>query len=369
MLHRQEVHGYGRAFHVLGSGPPLLLIHGIGDSSETWADVLPALARRHTVIAPDLLGHGQSAKPRADYTIAAYACGMRDLLTLLGIDHVTVVGHSLGGGIAMQFAYQFPERCQRLVLVSSAGMGREVHPVFRLASGPGAAFGMYLLTRAPVRTAARVATPLLNLSGGAGLGPDLNYAMSRYRQFADGTARRAFLRTVRAGVDLRGQAITMLDRSYLAQHMPTLIIWGTRDGIIPLRHAEIAHTALAGSQLEIFEGAGHFPHHHDPERFIRVVQNFLDETKAATYDRAHWRKVLETGPQPISPKDSSSGSLAGGQPPRALVTSSGMVYETISAPATPSPGLQHSTAWPPRATATSGPTTRTRSACPPDQRC
>jgi len=292
---------------MLGSGPPLLLVHGIGDSSETWAGVMPALAEKYTVIAPDLLGHGESAKPRADYAIAAYACGMRDLLTALGVDRVSVVGHSLGGGIAMQFAYQFPERCERLVLVAAAGMGRDVHPVFRLASGPGATVGMYLLTRQPVRMAVRLAAPLVRAAGGAGLGPDLDYAVQRYEAFADGTARRAFLRTIRAGVDLSGQAITMLDRAYLARHLPTLIIWGTRDGIIPFEHAEVARSALPGSRLEIFEGAGHLPHQDDPERFVKVVEGFLSSTEPADYDRAAWREILLRG-RPEGPAEPSSGS-------------------------------------------------------------
>jgi pimeloyl-ACP methyl ester carboxylesterase len=308
MLQYRDVHGYRRAFRMLGEGPPILLIHGIGDSSQTWSGVMRTLAERHTVIAPDLLGHGDSAKPRADYAIAAYACGMRDLLTVLGVDRVSVIGHSLGGGVAMQFAYQFPERCERLALVSSVGMGREVHPVFRLASGPGATMGMYLLTRPGVRAAVRLATPLLRATGGAGLGPDLDYAISRYQNFGDPTARGAFLRTIRAGVDLRGQAITMLDRSYLTQSLPTLIVWGTRDGIIPVRHAEVAHAALPGSQLEIFERAGHFPHHDDPERFVKVIEGFLSTTEAAAYDRSAWREILSAGPPSPASAEPSSGS-------------------------------------------------------------
>jgi pimeloyl-ACP methyl ester carboxylesterase len=118
------IHGYRRAFVCFGKGPALLLIHGIGDSSDTWQPVLDELGRHHTVIAPDLLGHGRSEKPRADYSIAAYANGMRDLLSVLELDRVTVIGHSLGGGVAAQFAYQFPERCERLVLVDSGGIGR-----------------------------------------------------------------------------------------------------------------------------------------------------------------------------------------------------------------------------------------------------
>ena len=144
------VHGYRRAYIQAGSGPALLLIHGIGDSSDTWRPVVDQLAAHYTVIAPDLLGHGRSEKPRADYTIAGFANGMRDLLTMLEVERVTVVGHSLGGGVAAQFAYQFPERCERLVLVGSGGIGRTVSPLLRLAAVPGAETLMPLLGLPPV---------------------------------------------------------------------------------------------------------------------------------------------------------------------------------------------------------------------------
>ncbi|MQY05009.1 alpha/beta fold hydrolase [Actinomadura macrotermitis] len=306
MLCFQDIHGYRRAYRVLGDGPPLLLVHGIGDSSLTWDRVLAGLAERHTVIAPDLLGHGDSARPRADYAIGAYACGMRDLLTVLGVDRVSVAGHSLGGGIAMQFAYQFPERVERLALVGSAGLGRAVHPAFRLAAGPGASLGMRLLTTPPTRAAVRAATPVLRALGGAGLGHDLDYVLGRYRNFADPSARRAFLRTIRAGVDLRGQAITMLDRGYLARDLPTLIVWGRRDGIIPVRHAYVAHTVMPRSRLEVFEDAGHFPHRDEPERFVEVMDDFL-KTEPARHDRADWRDLLLAG-RPTTPPEPSSGT-------------------------------------------------------------
>ncbi|MFE5700521.1 alpha/beta fold hydrolase [Rhodococcus koreensis] len=132
----RTIHGYRRAFRMAGEGPALLLLHGIGDNSSTWAEIIPHLAENYTVIAPDLLGHGRSDKPRADYSVAAYANGMRDLLSTLGIDHATVIGHSLGGGIAMQFAYQFPQMVDRLILVSAGGINTDVHPLLRLAATP-----------------------------------------------------------------------------------------------------------------------------------------------------------------------------------------------------------------------------------------
>jgi pimeloyl-ACP methyl ester carboxylesterase len=295
LIRFRDIHGYWRAFRMAGSGPPLLLIHGIGDSSETWLKVIPELARRHTVIAPDLLGHGESAKPRADYAVAAYACGMRDLLSVLDVDRVTVVGHSLGGGIAMQFAYQFPERCERLVLVGSGGIGQEVHPLLRIAAAPGAEIGLSVAASAPVRAAMRLAAPVLRSTGLMRLGPDFGYVLERYRALRPKTARQAFLRTLRAGVDVRGQVITMLDRCYLAEALPTLIVWGRRDGVIPLRHAHVARDAIPDSRLEIFDRAGHFPHRDEPERFVAVVEDFLARTAPARHDPVRWRRLLRDG--------------------------------------------------------------------------
>src|SRR5947209_10306074 len=144
-LQFRTVHGYRRAFRIAGSGPVILLIHGIGDNSTTWSTVQSKLAQRFTVIAVDLLGHGESDKPRADYSIAAYANGMRDLLSVLDIERVTVVGHSLGGGVAMQFTYQFPQLVERLVLVGAGGVTKDVNIALRIASMPMGSEALALL--------------------------------------------------------------------------------------------------------------------------------------------------------------------------------------------------------------------------------
>ncbi|MFJ5214477.1 alpha/beta fold hydrolase [Streptomyces sp. NPDC088354] len=295
LVHR-DIHGYRRAFRVGGSGPPLLLIHGLGDTSETWSHILHRLGRHHTVIAPDLLGHGESERPRADYAVAAYACGMRDLLGVLEVDRVSVVGHSLGAGVAMQFAYQFPERCERLVIVGGGGLGPEVHPLLRLAAGPGSEVALPLATSPPVRRALRLVAPVLRRTGGLGLGRhDFDYVLERCLALDSGEARQAFLRTLRAGVDLRGQVITMMDRSYLTAGLPTLIVWGKHDRVIPVRHAVKAHAAMPGSRLELFDDAGHFPHHDEPERFVSVLEDFLATTSPQEYDPVHWRRLLRRG--------------------------------------------------------------------------
>jgi pimeloyl-ACP methyl ester carboxylesterase len=305
----RTVHGYRRAYRMAGSGPALLLIHGIGDSSRTWLPVLGRLARHFTVIAPDLLGHGESDKPRADYAVGAYACGMRDLLTILDVERVTVVGHSLGGGVAMQFAYQFPERCERLILVATGGIGRAVHPVFRLAAMPGAELVLPLTTSAPLRLLARTLAPALGGLGlgSLGLGGDLGYVVERYESLADGTARGAFLRTLRSVVDWRGQVVTMMDRCYLTEGMPTLLVWGDCDGVVPSAHALTAHAAMPGSRMAIFGGAGHFPHQADPARFAELVCSFHASTAPAAFDMGSWRQKLRAGAtDPHAPIDEAS---------------------------------------------------------------
>ncbi|MFD2421276.1 alpha/beta fold hydrolase [Amycolatopsis pigmentata] len=297
-LRWRVIHGYRRAYRMAGSGPAVLFIHGIGDDSSTWLDVAASLAGDFTVIAPDLLGHGGSDKPRADYSVAAYACGMRDLLATLDIDRVSVVGHSLGGGVAMQFAYQFPEHCERLVLVSSGGIGQGVHPLLRLAAAPGAEFVLPLLGIPPVPDFLRGVSNLLSATGGLGLSRDLGYVFSKYVRLAESPSRQAFLRTLRAVVDWRGQVVNMLDRSYLAEGIPTMLVWGTHDHVVPTAHAALAHAEMPGSRLEIFTGAGHFPHHTSPQRFLAVLRQFLTETRPARYDMRRWRQLLRAGRRP-----------------------------------------------------------------------
>ena len=291
----RTIHGYRRAFRRMGSGPPLLLIHGIGVSSATWLPVLPGLAEHFTVIAPDLLGHGASAKPRGDYSLGAYASGIRDLLGALGHDRATVVGHSLGGGVAMQFAYQFPERCARLMLVGSGGVGRQVHPALRLLASSNGGVFLKLATVAPTRRLAERLRPVLPRFGGWGVGPDLDRLFDRMESLATPEARRAFLRTLRSAVDGRGQVITMLDRSYLAAGLPTWIVWGGRDHVIPLSHAARAACAMPGSRLVFFPEAGHFPHEEEPERFVELVREFVGTTSPAEYDVERWRGLLRSG--------------------------------------------------------------------------
>src|SRR4051794_30568988 len=295
-LQFRTIHGYRRAFRVAGSGPAILLIHGIGDNSTTWSTVQTKLAQRFTVIAPDLLGHGKSDKPRADYSVAAYANGMRDLLSVLEIERVTVVGHSLGGGVAMQFAYQFPQLVDRLILVGAGGVTKDVNVALRIASLPMGSEALALLRLPMVLPALQVIGRISGtLFGSTGVGRDIPEVLRILADLPEPTASAAFARTLRAVVDWRGQVVTMLDRCYLTESVPVQIIWGSRDVVVPVRHGEMAHAAMPGSQLEIFERSGHFPFHDDPARFIDVVQRFIDSTAPAEHDPVALRRLLRTG--------------------------------------------------------------------------
>ena len=291
-----EIHGHRRAFVKTGSGPALLLLHGLGCDHTTWSLVIESLARRYTVIAPDLLGHGASAKPRADYSVGGYANGMRDLLTVLGIDRVTVVGHSFGGGVAMQFAYQFPERCERLVLVSSGGLGPEVTPAIRAITTPGFHQAMGLLTLPGVRHVGTSVMRALAATGNRSL-RDLAEAADIYESFKDPHTRAAIRHVVRAVVDWQGQIVAIADRAYLTEAMPICVVWGRNDQIIPVRHAGNAAALAPNARVEVIPNAGHFPHKDHPQRFVRLVNDFIRTTDAATYDRERWRDLLETGPR------------------------------------------------------------------------
>jgi pimeloyl-ACP methyl ester carboxylesterase len=220
-LHGDEVH-----YVKVGRGPVLVLIHGILGSRRDWEQLVSLLERDFTVVAPDLLGHGDSAKPRGDYTLGGHAGRLRDLLDLLGVRRATLVGHSLGGGVALQFAWLFPERCERLVLVSSGGLGRDISRILRAPTLPGAEWVLPLIS-----------APWL----------------------------------LRRGERLAGA----LERLPALTGIPTLLVWGARDRLIPVEHAIAAHRAIPGSRLEVFENAGHSPQLSDPTRFAALLREFV----------------------------------------------------------------------------------------------
>ncbi len=290
------LHGNRVSYRLAGEGPLLVLVHGITSSSESWAGVMPWLSERFTVLAPDLPGHGFSDKPRGDYSLGAYASGIRDLLLTLGHERATFVGHSLGGGVAMQLAYQFPERCERLALVSSGGLGQEVHPLLRAAALPGSEWVLPVIAGPKLRDAGAAVGGLL---GRLGLrpGPDVAEFARGYASLADREAREAFVHTLRSVIDPSGQRVSARDRLYLAAEVPTLIAWGERDRIIPVRHGHAAHEQMPGSRLEVFPDAGHFPHHDDPHRFVKAIEYFMDSTEPARLDPDQLRERLLAGPE------------------------------------------------------------------------
>ena len=269
-------------------------------SSETWKRVLPALAQRFTVVAPDLIGHGESGKPRrGEYSLGAHANVLRDLLHVLGHERATFVGQSLGGGVTMQLAYQFPELCERLVLVGSGGLGREVSLVIRALTFPGAEYVFPL-----------VCTPLLRdllnrtlswfYAAGLRVAPAIEEMWRSYTSLAEAETRRAFFRTLHSVIDLGGQAVSATDRLYLTSHVPTLILWGADDPIIPVSHAQSAHEAMPGSRLQIFNGVGHYPHCEDPERFVQAVVDFMTSTQPASLSSIRWRELLREHPHALA---------------------------------------------------------------------
>ena len=288
------LHGHRVFYRAAGSGPVVVLVHGITSTSNTWSNVLPYLAERFTVIAPDLLGHGESAKPRGDYSLGAYASGIRDLLIALGHERATFVGHSLGGGVAMQLAYQFPEHCERLVLVSSGGLGREISALLRAASLPGSELVLPVLVNERVLGAGRAMGRLLGRVG-LRVHTDVGEVLRGHASLSDGEARAAFLHTLRTIVASGGQRVDASDRLYLAQAIPFLIVWGERDPIIPVEHARVAHRQVPGSRLEVFPHAGHFPHLDDPLRFVRLLIEFVETSEPADVHVGRWKELLRRG--------------------------------------------------------------------------
>jgi pimeloyl-ACP methyl ester carboxylesterase len=288
-----ELHGDRVAYRDSGSGETVLLIHGMAGSSDTWRAMIPELAKKYRVVAPDLLGHGQSDKPRGDYSLGAFAVWLRDLLDELGVTRATIVGQSLGGGVAMQFVYQHPDYCQRLVLISSGGLGRDVGWTLRLLSAPGAELILPVIAPSPVLTAGN---KLRSWFTAAGIqSPRGAEIWSAYSSLADPQTRQAFLRTLRSVVDYRGQAVSALNRLHLTSELPTMAIWGDQDEIIPVAHAYAAQAARPGSRLEVLEGVGHFPQVERPTEVVRLIDDFITATSQIGGEATDIRR---TAPQP-----------------------------------------------------------------------
>jgi pimeloyl-ACP methyl ester carboxylesterase len=282
-----ELHGDRVAYRDVGTGEVLVLLHGMAGSSDTWREVIPRLSQHHRVVAPDLLGHGQSDKPRADYSLGAFAVWLRDLLDELAVTRATIVGHSLGGGVAMQFVYQHPDYCQRLILISSGGLGPDVGLVLRLLSAPGAELILPVIAPQPVLSFGDKLRSWLSSQGiQSPRGAEIWRA---YASLADAPTRNAFLRTLRSVVDYRGQAVSALNRLNLTVELPVMAIWGDDDKIIPVEHARVAHAARANSRLEVLTGVGHWPQVERPADVVELIEDFIATTAQGIVEEAHQR--------------------------------------------------------------------------------
>jgi pimeloyl-ACP methyl ester carboxylesterase len=287
-----ELHGHRVIYRIAGSGPPVVLIHGMVNSSRHWEEVALRLADRFTVIAPDLIGHGDSAAVRGDYSIGAHAASIRDMLAVIGIDRATIVGHSLGGGVAMQFFYQFPQRTERLVLVSSGGLGHEVSPLLRSAALPGMNAVLALVAHRRILDAIWAGGQRLR-DRGHGKGVYIQAIVRALRPLEQPGARAAFLHTLRSVIDVHGQRVSARDRLYLLGSMPTLVVWGERDNTIPIEHGRALHETVPHSRFETLPRAAHFPHLEDPEGLARVLGEFIESTEPARIDDADWGSIIE----------------------------------------------------------------------------
>jgi pimeloyl-ACP methyl ester carboxylesterase len=293
-----ELHGHRLIYRTAGSGPPVVLIHGMLNSSRHWEAVALQLAENYTVVAPDLIGHGDSAVPRGDYSLGAHAAVIRDVLAAIGIERATIVGHSLGGGVAMQFFYQFPQRTERLALVSSGGLGHEVSPMLRAAALPGASALVWAVAHP------RVVSGFWRLGGrlrarGSWLAAQAEAVSRALRPLSQPGAREAFLQTLRAVIDVRGQRVSARDRLHLLRDMPTLIVWGERDHTIPIAHGRATHAAVPGSWFRTLPPAAHFPHLEDPVGLAEALREFIEGTEPARLDDAEWGALVAPG----SPQD------------------------------------------------------------------
>jgi len=299
-----DLYGQPISYREMGEGPAIILVHGITSSSNTWSKTMPLLARDHRVVAFDLFGHGESSKTVKDCSLGAYASTLRDLTVLLNVPRATVIGHSLGGGIAMQFAYQFPERIERMVLVSAGGLGRDVNLALRAATLPGSELVMPLMFSQPMRNATNKAGSMLSRIGIHG-NADIEGISEGFASLGDTATRRAFIQTIRAVADATGQRVDALDRIHLTELLPTMLIWGGRDRIIPVSHAHEAAELMPDCRLEIFEDSGHFPFNNHPHRFADVVSEFMRDTAPADINEEHMRELIARSAMEQAAKDAA----------------------------------------------------------------
>ncbi len=274
--HRFEVDGLPIRYLAAGEGPPLILLHGVGDNALDWRWVIPALARDHAVYAPDLPGSGGSARPEpGGYSPASFERFVGSFLDSLGVERAAVVGNSLGGLAGLRLALSEPGRVAALGLVAAAGMGRKVSPALRSLSVPGygrlaAAWGARrpgAAQRALGRSALLFARPRRVPRG---------WLKEQYRLARIPGFLKAQLATVRGQVGIKGQRGVLLDRLPRLQ-TPTLVVWGERDRVLPASQAHEAAARLPNGSLELIPDCGHLPQVEHPDRFAAVLGRFLGE--------------------------------------------------------------------------------------------
>lgn len=265
-----------------GDGPPVVLVHGLLGSHESWAGQIERLSTKYRVIAPDLFGHGSSDKPSGDYSLSSHAATIRDLLDHLDITSAPMVGHSLGGGIVMQAVYLFPERIDRLALVSSGGLGPEVSLLLKAATLPGSELVLPVLASDWVR---KNAESVVGQLGKWGLpvrpGKSMLETWRSFKTVADKGSREAFLASTRAVVGPRGQTVSAKQHFEKFESLPSLLVWGGKDRMIPASHADNIRREVPNSRVEIFSSAGHFPQLDEPDLFFKILDQFLQSSAVA----------------------------------------------------------------------------------------
>jgi pimeloyl-ACP methyl ester carboxylesterase len=315
-MERITLHGHELCYVDAGSGAPIVLVHGLMSSSSTWSAQVDRLAGNHRVIAPDLFGHGESAKPACDYSLSAHAASLRDLFDALGIADATVVGHSLGGGIALQMAYLFPDRVNALVLVSSGGLGRELNPLLRAATLPGSELVLPLVASRWVHGVGDTALNVWSKLGLPAISPSSDEAWRTLPTLADADARRAFLATSRSVIDVHGQTVSAQNRLSGFASRPSMLIWGKRDRMIPASHVETARRELPDTRVEMFDRSGHFPHLDEPDRFAMVLADFMTQPPAGPSTPLPPAPATDPGGSPTWPAVAATVPLQQGKSPQ-----------------------------------------------------
>lgn len=273
---RMVLHGAEMRYVDTGTGPVVVLVHGLMSSGDTWRLQVDRIAGAgFRVVVPDLFGSGESAKPAGDYSLSSHAASLRDLFDKIEVGTATLVGHSLGGGIAMQFAYLFPARVDGLALVSSGGLGRDLNLALRAATLPGSELVLPVLAAARVHD---IGDRLLRAWSTAHL-PTINpgavEAWQLLASLADADARRAFLASSRSVIDVTGQTVSAKAKLATMSALPTMLVWGERDRMIPPSHLQAARRELPRSRVELLPRSGHFPHLDEPDAFNRALLDFL----------------------------------------------------------------------------------------------